>query len=56
MILPLPVILLALAGYPHSKLESNFTSNAGVKIYNPSSSSNKRRSWSLMSTRPKCIT
>jgi 2-iminobutanoate/2-iminopropanoate deaminase len=47
----LPAILLALAGGHHSyaKLEPNFTSNAGVKIYNPSSFFNTTGPWSLMS-------
>jgi 2-iminobutanoate/2-iminopropanoate deaminase len=45
----LPVILLALAGHSYAKLEPNFTSNAGVKIYNPSSFFNTTGPWSLMS-------
>lgn len=47
----LPAILLALAGchYSHAKLEPNFTSNAGVKIYNPSSFFDTTGPWSLMS-------
>jgi 2-iminobutanoate/2-iminopropanoate deaminase len=47
----LPVVLLALAGgrHSHAKLEPNFTSNAGVKIYNPSSFFNTTGPWSLMS-------
>jgi len=45
------VLLLALAGTGRSygKLEPNFTSNAGVKIYNPSSFFNTTGPWSLMS-------
>jgi hypothetical protein len=33
----MPAILLALAGKSYAKLEPNLTSNAGVKIFNPSS-------------------
>jgi 2-iminobutanoate/2-iminopropanoate deaminase len=45
------IILLALAGTGqcHGKLEPNFTSNAGVKIYNPSSFFNTTGPWSLLS-------
>jgi len=43
------VILLALAAQSYAKLEFNFTSNAGVKIYNPSSFFNTTGPWSLMS-------
>jgi 2-iminobutanoate/2-iminopropanoate deaminase len=45
----LPVVLLALAGHSHAKLEPNSTSNAGVKNYNPSSFFNTTGPWSLMS-------
>jgi hypothetical protein len=45
----LAILLLALAGQSHAKLEPNFTSNAGVKIYNPSSFFNTTGPWSLMS-------
>lgn len=45
----LPAAILALAGQSHAKLEPNFTSNAGVKIYNPSSFFNTTGPWSLMS-------
>jgi hypothetical protein len=45
------LLLLALAGagQSYAKLEPNFTSNAGVKIYNPSSFFNTTGPWSLMS-------
>ena len=45
----LPVALLALAGHSYAKLEPNFTSNAGVKIYNPSSFFNTTGPWNVMS-------
>jgi hypothetical protein len=44
----LPVILLTLAGHSYAKPEPSFTSNAGVKIYNPSSCFNTTGAWSLM--------
>lgn len=41
--------LLAFAALIFAQLEPNFTSNAGVDIYNPSSFFNTTGPWSLMS-------
>lgn len=44
-----PLAFLALAVQAFANLEPNFTSNAGVEIYNPSSFFNTTGPWSLMS-------
>lgn len=41
--------LLALAGQTIGRLEPNFTSTAGVEIYNPSTFFDTTGPWSLMS-------